>query len=130
MTLLYSYMDDRSIHRFPGTVFDDSVAFLKITFIHLSLKTEAVGEHFSSYPVGTLQYVMVRCVVQTFPTNNHDETCGQNEAVTFVAARFSDFSVCSHSQVLWALNTSNFLVNFDILLIYADKTCKESAKPM
>lgn len=64
------------------------------------------------------------------PNNNHDETCGQNEAVIFVAARFSDFSVCSHSQVLWALNTSNFLVNFDILLIYADKTCKESAKPM
>ena len=51
------------------------------------------------------------------PPDNHHEMCGQNEAVVFVAEWFSDFSICSHSLVLWAVNMSTFLVtcNSDVL---------------
>ena len=43
--------------------------------------------------------------------------------MVLVAEWLSDFSICSHSLVLWAVNRSPFLVawNSDVLSIHADK---------
>ena len=43
--------------------------------------------------------------------------------MVLVAEWLSDFSICSHSLVLWAVNRSTFLVawNSDVLSIHADK---------
>ena len=43
--------------------------------------------------------------------------------MVLVAEWLSDFSICPHSLVLWAMNMSIFLVawNSDVLSIHADK---------